>query len=35
LILSDPIEPPRGDGKETELILRDKVHSTIYKNLKN
>lgn len=34
LVLSDPIQPPRMNGKETELELRDRVRSVIQQNLR-
>jgi 1-acyl-sn-glycerol-3-phosphate acyltransferase len=34
IILSEPIEPPATNGKETEIGLRDRVHSIIQRNLK-
>lgn len=32
LILSQPIEPPKASGRESEILLRDEVHSIIQKN---
>jgi 1-acyl-sn-glycerol-3-phosphate acyltransferase len=34
IILSEPIEPPAPNGKETEVLFRDRVHSIIQRNLK-
>ncbi len=34
IILSDPIEPPAPNGKETEIQFRDQVRSIISRNLK-
>jgi 1-acyl-sn-glycerol-3-phosphate acyltransferase len=34
LTLSEPIEVPQSNGKDSEFILRDKVHEVIEKNLR-